>query len=173
MTSDSRGSAEHAARDIAAKLQQAGHQAYFAGGCVRDQLLGRQAEDFDIATSADPSQVQKVFPRARGVGEFFGVMLVYKNGWPVQVAGGGPPLWCRWPAAGRGSDPTMVPNGAAARLCCCSQPLALGHPWGASLEVGSAMAPHQIWSCTSFALDKHGPSYWQLPACHGPWGSSV
>ena len=86
MTSDSRGSAEHAARDIAAKLQQAGHQAYFAGGCVRDQLLGRQAEDFDIATSADPSQVQKVFPRARGVGEFFGVMLVYKNGWPVQVA---------------------------------------------------------------------------------------
>ena len=81
-----RGSAERAASEIANRLQQAGHKAFFAGGCVRDRLLGLKAEDFDIATSATPEDVQNVFPKARGVGEFFGVILVYKNGWPVQVA---------------------------------------------------------------------------------------
>ncbi len=40
------------ARDIVAELQRAGYTAYFAGGCVRDQLLGIEAKDFDIATNA-------------------------------------------------------------------------------------------------------------------------
>ena len=86
MAIERRGDPRNAARDIAAMLQGAGHEAYFAGGCVRDGLLGLDAEDFDIATSATPDQVQDVFPRARGVGEFFGVMLIYRNGWPIQVA---------------------------------------------------------------------------------------
>ena len=46
-----RGHPETAAREIAAALQDAGHQALFAGGCVRDRLLGLDPEDFDIATS--------------------------------------------------------------------------------------------------------------------------
>ena len=48
------------ARDIVAQLQRAGHIAYFAGGCVRDQLLGIEAKDYDIATSARPEQVQQL-----------------------------------------------------------------------------------------------------------------
>ncbi|MEE2907836.1 MAG: CCA tRNA nucleotidyltransferase [Planctomycetota bacterium] len=81
-----RGSAEQAAQEVAAALQDNGHQAVFAGGCVRDRMLGLDAEDFDIATSATPEEVQAIFPKARGVGEFFGVMLIYNRGWPIQVA---------------------------------------------------------------------------------------
>lgn len=65
-----------AAESIAAKLRAAGYQAYFAGGCVRDLLLGRQPQDYDVATSARPEQVFAVFPRAFGVGAHFGVVLV-------------------------------------------------------------------------------------------------
>ncbi|MEJ0000434.1 MAG: CCA tRNA nucleotidyltransferase [Verrucomicrobiota bacterium] len=59
-------------------LQRAGHTAYFAGGCVRDQLLGIEAKDYDIATSAGPDEVQRLFPgRATGlVGKSFGVVRV-------------------------------------------------------------------------------------------------
>ena len=54
---------ESAARAVAARLQRAGHVAYFAGGCVRDQLRGIAPHDFDIATDARPEQVQSLFPR--------------------------------------------------------------------------------------------------------------
>ncbi len=63
--------------DIVAQLQRAGHTAYFAGGCVRDQLLGTEAKDFDIATSARPEQVQRLFPRVTDLtGKCFGVVRV-------------------------------------------------------------------------------------------------
>ena len=62
---------EGAARSVVEQLQRAGFEAYFAGGCVRDGLLRRAANDFDVATSAEPHQIQLVFPRAQGVGEFF------------------------------------------------------------------------------------------------------
>jgi hypothetical protein len=81
-----RGDPEVAATEVAALLQQAGHRAVFAGGCVRDRELGLVAEDFDIATSAAATAVKQLFPRAQGVGEFFGVMLVTRHGWPIQVA---------------------------------------------------------------------------------------
>lgn len=57
-------------------LRDAGHEAFFAGGCVRDELLGLHPTDYDIATSATPDQVRQVFPKAHSVGEHFGVMLV-------------------------------------------------------------------------------------------------
>lgn len=57
-------------------LRDAGHEAFFAGGCVRDELLGLHPTDYDVATSATPDQVRKVFPKAHSVGEHFGVMLV-------------------------------------------------------------------------------------------------
>jgi tRNA nucleotidyltransferase/poly(A) polymerase len=81
-----RGRAEDAAREVVCALQEAGHQAVFAGGCVRDRQLGLDAEDFDVATSALTSEVQSVFSHAYGVGESFGVMLVHRHGWPIQVA---------------------------------------------------------------------------------------
>ena len=65
-----------AARRIAAELRAAGAQAYFAGGCVRDSLLGVPAKDFDVATSATPEQIVALFPRTLAVGAHFGVILV-------------------------------------------------------------------------------------------------
>lgn len=65
------------AREIVAQLQRAGHVAYFAGGCVRDQLLGQEAADFDIATSAHPDEVQRLFSRVTDLtGKSFGVVRV-------------------------------------------------------------------------------------------------
>ena len=65
-----------AALHIAARLRELGHAAYFAGGCVRDLLLGREPQDFDVATSAHPDLVQRAFPRTEAVGAHFGVILV-------------------------------------------------------------------------------------------------
>lgn len=58
------------------RLRAAGHSAYFAGGCVRDLLLGREPSDFDVATSATPDVVLAMFPRTFAVGAHFGVVLV-------------------------------------------------------------------------------------------------
>ena len=75
-----------AAREVARRIGEAGHAALFAGGCVRDRLIGREPEDYDIATSARPEEVQAIFPKARGVGEAFGVMLVRHGGHTFEVA---------------------------------------------------------------------------------------
>jgi poly(A) polymerase len=65
------------ARDIVAQLQRAGHTAYLAGGCVRDHLLGAEAKDYDVATSARPEEVQRLFPRVTDLtGKSFGVVRV-------------------------------------------------------------------------------------------------
>jgi poly(A) polymerase len=61
---------------IVATLRAAGYQAYLAGGCVRDLLLGRQPKDFDVATSATPDVVLEMFDRTFAVGAHFGVVLV-------------------------------------------------------------------------------------------------
>jgi poly(A) polymerase len=52
-----------AALDVARTLREAGHQAYFAGGCVRDLLLGVNPKDYDVATSATPDEIVALFPR--------------------------------------------------------------------------------------------------------------
>ena len=68
------------AREVSGRLQGAGFAAYFAGGCVRDLLLGRAAKDFDVATSARPDEVVRLFAgtsfRTMEVGAHFGVILV-------------------------------------------------------------------------------------------------
>ncbi len=65
-----------AALRIVRTLQSAGYEAYLAGGCVRDLLLGRTPEDYDVATSANPDVVLNMFPRTFSVGAHFGVVLV-------------------------------------------------------------------------------------------------
>ena len=65
-----------AACHILATLRAAGYEAYLAGGCVRDLLLGREPGDYDIATSARPEVVLDMFPRTFAVGAHFGVVLV-------------------------------------------------------------------------------------------------
>lgn len=67
-------------------LRGAGHQAYFAGGCVRDRLLGRPVRDIDIATSARPDQVETLFDRTIPVGRAFGVVQVVTGGAAFDVA---------------------------------------------------------------------------------------
>ncbi len=75
------------ARDIVAQLQQAGHTAYLAGGCVRDHLLGIEARTTDVATSARPEEVQRLFPRVTNLtGKSFGVVRVMVGEEQFEVA---------------------------------------------------------------------------------------
>ena len=71
---------------IVRSLRSAGFDAFFAGGCVRDRLLGRECHDIDIATSAKPSDIQRLFPRTYAVGEAFGVICVLLGDATFQVA---------------------------------------------------------------------------------------
>jgi poly(A) polymerase len=68
-----------AAEAIVERLRESGHQAYFAGGCVRDLLLGREPKDFDVATSATPDVVLAGFEKTFAVGAHFGVVLVVSS----------------------------------------------------------------------------------------------
>jgi tRNA nucleotidyltransferase/poly(A) polymerase len=77
---------EDLARLIVERLRGAGHTAYLVGGCVRDLLLGRVPKDFDIATSAEPAQLLRLFPNAGQVGAHFGVVLVHDGTAQVEVA---------------------------------------------------------------------------------------
>ncbi len=62
--------------DVVRRLRGAGHEALWAGGCVRDELLGLTPKDYDVATSARPEQVQGLFRRTIAVGASFGVVEV-------------------------------------------------------------------------------------------------
>jgi poly(A) polymerase len=77
----------NSARAITRTLIEAGHTALFAGGCVRDRLLGRPRKDIDVATSATPDQIEALFPdQTVAVGKSFGVILVLKDGFTFDVA---------------------------------------------------------------------------------------
>jgi len=75
-----------AAVSICKELQDAGFQAVFAGGCVRDMLLDIEAHDIDIATSATPDEVEDLFDRTIAVGKQFGVIIVKRDGAEFEVA---------------------------------------------------------------------------------------
>ena len=75
-----------AAARIVRRLQKHGHVAYFAGGCVRDELLGLHPKDYDVATDARPERVRALFRGSRYVGEAFGVALVPSGGLWLEVA---------------------------------------------------------------------------------------
>lgn len=71
---------------IAQSLNEAGYQAVIAGGAVRDLLLGKTPKDYDIATSAPPEKVLKLFRKTQKVGIAFGVVLVRDFGIATEVA---------------------------------------------------------------------------------------
>ncbi|MDQ6663024.1 MAG: CCA tRNA nucleotidyltransferase [Acidobacteriota bacterium] len=77
---------ENLARWIVGVLRASGHQAWFAGGCVRDLLLERPPKDYDIATDAVPERLIELFPNSDLVGAHFGVVLVRDGGAQVEVA---------------------------------------------------------------------------------------
>lgn len=66
------------ALSIVQRLREAGHEAYWAGGCVRDSLLGRRPKDYDVATDARPTQIRELFGRRKtlDIGAAFGVVAV-------------------------------------------------------------------------------------------------
>lgn len=75
-----------AACRIVEKLRLHGHEAFFAGGWVRDFLLHRKPKDVDIATSALPDEVLRLFPKSRALGAQFGVIQVLAYGHAYEVA---------------------------------------------------------------------------------------
>jgi len=75
-----------AALAVCRTLHGAGHRALFAGGCVRDELLGLHPKDYDVATSATPDEVEKLFKRVITVGKAFGVQMVMIGDVQVEVA---------------------------------------------------------------------------------------
>ncbi|MFH1598034.1 MAG: CCA tRNA nucleotidyltransferase [Patescibacteria group bacterium] len=74
------------ALSIIKKLQAAGFVAYLAGGFVRDKLMKKQPDDFDIATSAKPSQIEKLMPKTISVGKEFGVIIAIVKGHSFEIA---------------------------------------------------------------------------------------
>ncbi len=76
--------------DVVRQLRAAGYQALWAGGCVRDQLMGYEPQDYDVATSATPQQVRQLFGKKRtlAIGEAFGVIVVLgpKSAGQIEVA---------------------------------------------------------------------------------------
>jgi poly(A) polymerase len=71
---------------IVKRLREAGYESYLAGGCVRDMLLGKAPQDYDITTNARPDDVVKIFPKTVPVGAQFGVILVIVESEPFEVA---------------------------------------------------------------------------------------
>lgn len=74
------------AKSIVNRLVRAGFIAYFAGGWVRDHVMGRNSDDIDIATNASPAQIMDLFPGTNLVGLQFGVVIVTLEGHMFEVA---------------------------------------------------------------------------------------
>jgi poly(A) polymerase len=77
---------EKVALEVATRLRDSGHIAYFAGGCVRDMVRGLIPKDYDIVTDARPEAVQSLFSHTFAVGAHFGVIIVLENGFQFEVA---------------------------------------------------------------------------------------
>jgi poly(A) polymerase len=72
--------------EIVKRLREHGYQAMFAGGCVRDMILGVPPADYDIATNAKPEVVEYLFEKTLSVGKAFGVIIVVLDGYEIEVA---------------------------------------------------------------------------------------
>ena len=68
------------ARPVLQKIETAGYEAYFVGGCVRDTILGDPIHDIDIATSAYPSEIKAIFKRTVDTGIQHGTVMILDHG---------------------------------------------------------------------------------------------
>lgn len=76
----------NSAEQIVKKLHDAGFEAYFAGGAVRDMLMGKEPKDIDIATSAKPEEIEALFEKTIPIGKKFGVILASINEHHFEIA---------------------------------------------------------------------------------------
>lgn len=74
------------AEKLVKTLMDQGYEAYFSGGCVRDMVMGLEPKDYDVATSATPPEVMRIFPHCHSVGAQFGVVVVVDDGDQFEVA---------------------------------------------------------------------------------------
>ncbi len=81
-----RPASQSMALSVLRRLRRAGYETYFAGGCVRDRLMGNRTYDYDLATSATPQQVRQLFNHVLLVGAQFGVAIVVEKKQTVEVA---------------------------------------------------------------------------------------
>ncbi len=72
--------------EVIKHLQDHGYEAVFAGGCVRDHMMGRVPNDYDIATNARPQDVENIFGNTLPIGKSFGVIQVKHNNYTFEVA---------------------------------------------------------------------------------------
>jgi len=75
-----------AVKSVCETLWQGGYEAVLAGGCVRDLIMGRTPNDFDVATNAKPEEVESLFERSITVGRQFGVTILPFEGFQIEVA---------------------------------------------------------------------------------------
>ena len=75
----------HGSLKVIGVLQHAGYEAYLVGGGIRDLLLGKHPKDFDVATSAKPMEVQKLFKRSRLIGRRFQIVHVRIGAEMIEV----------------------------------------------------------------------------------------
>ena len=74
-------------RNVLTRLYDAGFETYLVGGCVRDWIRGDAVKDYDVATSATPEDIEKIFTKVVEVGRAFGVMkVIAENGRNIEVA---------------------------------------------------------------------------------------
>lgn len=85
MDSDIRIALPEKVRHILSVIQTAGHEAYVVGGCVRDSILGKEADDWDITTSAKPEQVKALFPHTIDTGLQHGTVTVMQGGEGFEI----------------------------------------------------------------------------------------
>ncbi len=73
-------------KTLLSRLREAGHRAFFVGGCARDMVLGLPPREYDITTSATPDEVARLFEHTVPVGASFGVILVIAGSYKFEVA---------------------------------------------------------------------------------------
>ena len=94
-----------AAWTVLLRLRSAGHEAYIVGGTVRDILLNQIPKDYDILTSAEPSQIEYMFPRAFVLGRSFPICHVHHHNEVIEVS-----------SFSTNSDPSKIPLDVAAMM---------------------------------------------------------
>ncbi len=101
------GRLDRDARRVVSRLQREGHEAYLVGGCVRDLLIGRRPKDFDVATSATPQEIKRLFRNGRIIGRRFKLVHIHYGENIIETS-----TFRREPSESEGDDLLIVEDNA-------------------------------------------------------------